>query len=104
METVKAAKKHEDEYFARVEYEQRKKKLDEQRSRMERTERDRLKKEHWMRCPKCGMEMVEIAFQGVMIDKCSSCLGIYLDNGELDQLLDKKNAGLAQKLFKVFKG
>ena len=31
---------------------------------------------HWMRCPKCGSQMKEVAFQGVMVDQCGTCGGV----------------------------
>ncbi len=49
----------------------------------------RLRKLHWMRCPKCGMPLDEITFRGVKIDKCLSCGGVYLDDGELEQVAGK---------------
>ncbi len=49
-------------------------------------EREKLKKLHWMRCAKCGAELKPIDIRGVTVDKCFSCGGIYLDDGELEQL------------------
>ena len=97
------AKKAEDEYFAKLEFERKKKKLEEEHHQMKAEERKRLKEQHWMRCPKCGMEMVELEFEGVKIDKCSECLGIYLDDGELDQLLEQKKEGVFGRFSKLFK-
>ncbi|MDP8224941.1 MAG: zf-TFIIB domain-containing protein [Candidatus Lernaella stagnicola] len=93
----------EQEYFARIEFERRKKLLDEEHARMQQVERENLKKKHWMRCPKCGMEMVELEFETVKIDKCTECGGIYLDDGELSQLLQKKNEGFLNRFTKMFK-
>jgi uncharacterized protein len=102
MPAEKISKSNEDLYFARLEFERKQKKLEEEHHKMKKAERDRLKKEHWMRCPKCGMEMVELEFEGIKIDKCSECLGIYLDNGELDELMEKKS-GLLNRFGKLFK-
>ncbi|MEM7158737.1 MAG: zf-TFIIB domain-containing protein [Myxococcota bacterium] len=70
--------------------------LDRRRAERERdhgelteTERSELKTAHWMRCPKCGMSLDEITFRGVKVDKCFSCGGVYLDDGELEQLAGK---------------
>jgi hypothetical protein len=51
--------------------------------------REEQKKLHWMKCPKCGSDLEEIAFRGVKIDKCFVCGGVYLDDGELEQLAGK---------------
>lgn len=52
-------------------------------------ERERLRELHWMRCPKCGAELKEIVFRSVKVDKCFACGGVYLDDGELEQLAGK---------------
>ena len=39
---------------------------------------------HWMRCPKCGSQMKEVAMGGVIVDQCGSCGGVYFDAGEFD--------------------
>jgi hypothetical protein len=56
---------------------------------LDEDERAALKQLHWMRCPKCGSELDEIIFRGVKIDKCFPCGGVYLDDGELEQLAGK---------------
>ncbi len=39
-------------------------------------------------CPKCHGHMRSYERNGVVIDQCEDCRGIFLDRGELDQLLD----------------
>ncbi len=58
-------------------------------ARLDAAERERLRTLHWMRCPKCGAELDEIEFRGVKIDKCLSCGGAFLDDGELEDLAGK---------------
>ncbi len=103
MVVDKETRKQEDEYFARIEFEKRKKALEEKQSRMKKEERKQLKKQHWMRCPKCGMEMVEIEFEGIKVDKCSECLGIFFDEGEVDHLIEKNRPGFLSRMASVFK-
>ncbi len=53
----------------------------------------KLEKEmHWMKCPKCGSSMEEIELDRIMVDKCSSCNGIYFDEGELELLINHKTS------------
>jgi hypothetical protein len=99
----KDKKNPEEEYFARVEFDKRQKALKESRSRMQKEERTQLKEAHWMHCPKCGMEMVEITFEGIHVDKCSECLGIFFDNGELEQLIDRNKPGFLSRMTSIFK-
>jgi hypothetical protein len=76
----------EDEYFARQEFERKKKLESEANKNMAAAERSRLKELHHMRCPKCGMNLIEIDYKHLKIDKCSSCDGVWLDAGELDEI------------------
>ena len=94
--------KAEDEYFARQEVERRKKWAAEQSAKMAGAEKDRLKQAHWMKCPKCGMDLQEIEFHGVKVDQCASCGGVFLDAGELDQL-GKHDDGVMNKVFSIFR-
>jgi uncharacterized protein len=41
-----------------------------------------------MKCPKCSGNLKEEKFKGILIDRCDSCQGIWLDEPELDQLED----------------
>lgn len=43
-------------------------------------------------CPRCGNSMATFARAGIQIDQCSSCRGIFLDRGELEQLVNSENA------------
>jgi hypothetical protein len=52
-------------------------------------DRERLRSLHWMHCPKCGAGLEEVIFRGVRVDKCFACGGVYLDDGELEQLAGK---------------
>lgn len=77
---------HEDEYFARREFESKKKLEEEARKVMAAGERERLRKLHHMCCPKCGMNLIEIDYKHLKIDKCSGCGGVWLDAGEMEQI------------------
>jgi hypothetical protein len=92
----------EEEYIARMEYEKRKKLEEEKQKRLAEEERKRLKELHYMRCPKCGMGLIEIDYKGIKVDKCSECEGIWLDAGELEAISKLEKSGL-DKLFSVFK-
>ena len=92
----------EDDYFARQEVERRRVNARAARHDMEQAERKRLEALHYMRCPKCGMALETVTLQGVQIDRCHSCNGIWLDEGELEQLA-RKESGLLQKLVAVFR-
>ena len=48
---------------------------------------------YWMKCPKCGSDLKEEAFEDVVkIDTCSECGGQFFDRGELDLLLKSRRS------------
>lgn len=92
----------EEEYFARKEFE-RKKKLEEAvQKKLAEDERRKLKELHYMKCPKCGMALIEIDYKNIRVDKCSDCAGIWLDSGELEAILESEESAVL-KIFKLFK-
>ena len=92
----------EEEYFVRMEFERKKKTEEEKQTKMAEGEKGKLKELHYMKCPKCGMELIEIDYKGIKVDKCSGCEGIWLDAGELEAI-SKVEKKVLDKLFDVFK-
>ena len=48
------------------------------------------------------MELIEIDYRGIKVDKCSECEGVWLDAGELEAISRFEKTSL-DKLFSVFK-
>ena len=42
-----------------------------------------------MLCPTCKIPLVMAERQGVEIDYCPTCRGVWLDRGELDKIIDR---------------
>ena len=42
-----------------------------------------------MKCPKCQVDLVISDRQGVEIDFCPQCRGVWLDRGELDKITER---------------
>ena len=42
-----------------------------------------------MNCPVCNVELKMTERQGVEIDYCPNCRGVWLDRGELDKIIDR---------------
>jgi hypothetical protein len=52
------------------------------------------------KCPKCEGTLYETTFENVKIDVCDSCTGIWLDAGEMAEIVDKeKDGGWFNKIF-----
>jgi len=93
---------HEEEFFARQEFERMKDVEKKRAHKIETEERESLKELHFMRCPKCGMQLVEIDYRTIKIDRCTSCDGVWLDAGELEEIAGF-DAPVMSKFFSIFK-
>lgn len=45
-----------------------------------------------MKCPNCDETLVMTERQGVEIDYCPKCRGVWLDKGELDKIIEKASS------------
>lgn len=87
--------RNEDEYFARQERETIERQREEARKAQVAAER----KSHYMKCPKDGGDLVVETVQGVQIDRCPECQGIWLDAGELEALARQEESGFLGRVF-----
>ena len=92
----------EDQYFARLEVERRRKSFGERTAKLLAEEREQRRTLHYMNCPKCGMELEEIPFGDVRVDRCFSCEGLWLDKGELE-IIRLKEGGFMAQMLSVFR-
>jgi len=95
--TEDVRQKVEDEWFARHEEELLRQARRDHERRMEALRNDQadgksreLRDLHYMKCPKCGHDMATRAIEGIEVDACKTCEGIFFDRGELDALLLKR--------------
>jgi len=59
-----------------------------------------------MRCPKCGDELYHIEVEGIVLDKCKKCEGLWFDKGELEELHKRKEEqkhSFFRKFMEIFK-
>ena len=42
-----------------------------------------------MNCPLCNVELTRSERQGIEIDSCPKCRGVWLDRGELDKIIER---------------
>jgi uncharacterized protein len=103
MSDLDKPSKAEDEYFARQELERRKKWAQEQATKMAAEQKEQLKQLHWMKCPKCGMDLKEIEIHGVKVDQCANCGGVFLDAGEMEQIEKHEQGGVMGRVFSLFR-
>ena len=86
----------------RMEFEHKKKIEMEHQEKLAAKEKERLKNLHHMKYPKCGMNLVEIEYRSIKVDRCSACEGVWLDKGELKAVADLDKS-LLDKLYYVFR-
>lgn len=91
----------EEDYFARTEYERLKICQEESQKKLATDQRAKERELHYMKCPRCGMTLVEIDYKVIKVVKCSECKGILLDAGEWD-MVAQMDKGSLEKLFSVF--
>lgn len=55
--------------------------------------------DRYMDCPVCSnVRLVMSERQGIEIDYCPNCRGVWLDRGELDKIIDKSTEGAPQPI------
>lgn len=50
-----------------------------------------------MKCPNCNETLVIAERQGIEIDYCPKCRGVWLDKGELDKIIEKSELSTTPK-------
>lgn len=93
-EVNERGQKLEDEYF----YHKERELIAKMRERLEAEQGKVLE----TGCPKCDGDLVETDFESIRIDVCNTCSGVWLDAGELAQIVDKEktdDGGWFGKLF-----
>lgn len=45
-----------------------------------------------MKCPTCAVALVMSERQGIEIDYCPTCRGVWLDRGELDKIIERSQS------------
>jgi Zn-finger nucleic acid-binding protein len=93
----------EEEYFVREDAEKKRKIALDLKKSLDAAEQKRLRDLHFMRCPKCGMEMHEVRYGGLDVDACFSCGGVFLDKGEIDVIAQPEQKGIMAAILNWFK-
>lgn len=52
-----------------------------------------------MNCPICNIPLTLSERQGVEIDYCSKCRGVWLDRGELDKIIERSTWEMPSKSY-----
>ena len=71
------------------------------REELEQKQQEELKKLHFMKCPKCGMDLQTLKKGNVEVDTCFNCKGVWLDAGELEQFMYGRATRAAASVMKA---
>lgn len=50
-----------------------------------------------MKCPLCNVDLTMSERQGIEIDYCPTCRGVWLDRGELDKIIERSTSSQYNK-------
>jgi hypothetical protein len=93
--------RNEEEYFAKRDAEL----LRQQRATQHAADAEAERRSHYMKCPKCGYALITGEWQGIQIDQCTHCHGIWFDAGEAETLVQQNEPGvLGRALRSVMRG
>ena len=94
----------EEEYFYRKNkelLEKTRRKLDAERATAQQRGQDQP---YWMVCPKCGTKLTEVDLEGIKVDQCGGCGGLFFDKGEVELLVQgRQSKGFPAALKGLFK-
>lgn len=89
--------RNEEEYFVRREAEL----LRQRRAAVENAKLEAERRTHYMKCPKCGYDLITGDWRGVHVDQCTHCHGVWLDADEAQRLLKRPDS--SNVLSRVFR-
>jgi Zn-finger nucleic acid-binding protein len=88
----------EEDYFHRKDREL----LEHLRQRSAAHEGERYYDAFSLRCHKCGEELEEILFRGIIVDLCIGCHGVWLDSDEVEHLTSRASQGWLSLFWRNF--
>ncbi len=50
-----------------------------------------------MKCPRCKLPLRKVLYEGVETDMCDACWGFFLDTGELEEILAKRDLSFSKE-------
>lgn len=76
--------RNEEEYFARMESAR----LKAMQERAADEARAAERRSHFMKCPRCGADLRVEHFQGIEVERCPECQGLWFDDHEARRLVE----------------
>ena len=92
--------RNEEEYFVKREAELR----EQRRQDAAKEAAANARKQHYMKCPKCGADLATEDYHGIQVDRCTECHGVWFDAGEAETLLEQEASGVASVFRSIMRG
>jgi hypothetical protein len=89
--------RNEEEYFAKRDAEL----LRQQRAGAQKAAAETERRSHYMKCPKCGYDLITGDWHGIQIDQCTHCHGLWLDAGEAERLVGHAQPNVIARVFRA---
>src|SRR2546422_4410988 len=89
--------RNEEEYFAKRDAEL----LRQQRAAVQKTAAENERRSHYMKCPKCGYDLITGEWHGIQIDQCTHCHGMWFDAGEAQSVLAHPEPNIMGRVFRA---
>lgn len=83
---VEKPSRNEEEYFAT----QERALLQRRRERAAQEAETQRRRAHYMKCPKCGGDLMVEEFKFIEVDRCPDCSGVWFDAGEIEAILERE--------------
>ncbi len=91
---MKKGKDLEADYFLREESVSKHKLQTQSERKQKKDVDDQLKALHYMKCPKCGHDLVKKRLSYIDVDQCSSCGVLVLEPGDIDRFIAEEKSVL----------
>jgi hypothetical protein len=92
----------DDEYFARIDLENKEKLRAQLETEKASKHAQELRALHWHCCGKCGQAMDTHVFRGLEIEVCGHCGAVLLDKGELETLAGQDRTNIFSEIGALF--
>ena len=89
--------RNEEEYFARRDAEL----LRQQRASAQQAAAQVERRSHYMKCPKCGYDLITGEWHGIQIDQCTHCHGLWFDAGAAESVLAHPEPNVIARVFRA---
>ncbi len=99
---MKKAKSFETDYFIKENATIKHKFDEEQKKKNKKTDDEKLKALHFMKCPKCGHDLATKRLSYVDVDQCLNCGVVVLEPDNIDRFITEEQS-LLKSLIDFFK-